>query len=65
MAEDTKIRINELFLRVEAATLAKQYNVVEELLLQAENNLETSGISAARDKGEVIGVGFLNSRHLY
>ena len=45
MADDIKIRINELFLRVEAATLAKQYNVVEELLLQAENILETAGIA--------------------
>ena len=33
------------FLRVEAATLAKQYNVVEELLLQAEHILETAGIA--------------------
>ena len=33
MADDIKIRINELFLRVKAATLAKQYNVVEELTL--------------------------------
>ena len=45
MADDIKIRINELFLRVEAATLAKQYTVVEELLLQAENFLETAGIA--------------------
>ena len=43
MADDIKIRINELFLR--AATLAMQYNVVEELLLQAENILETAGIA--------------------
>ena len=65
-------------MRVEAATLARQYNDVEELLLQAENILETAGIAldaeaqvslknsiSARDKGKVFGVGFLNSRHLY
>ena len=49
MADVIKIRINELFLRVEAATLAKQYNIVEELLLQAENILETAGTCIALD----------------
>ena len=45
MTDDIKIRINELFMRLEAATLAKQYNAVEKLLLQAENILETAGIA--------------------
>ena len=45
MADDIKIRINDLFLRVEAVTLTEQYNVVEELLLQVENILETVGIT--------------------
>ena len=45
MADDIKICIYELFLRVEAATLAKHSNVNEELLLQAENILETAGIA--------------------